>query len=314
MNVIKLGKWFIRFVIFLVFIYLVLTAFEWTTFIRIGLELFRTPISIMVIFLAYYLSFLLKAYAWKLYFRGNISLTSSLYGIFYSLFINHLLPLKVGDVVRAMVLSNRETITTEQSFHSVVVLRMLDIICLAMIAGLGMLYYQPVVSIPFYFYFILLLFGVGSVILVRFLFPHFFKRNVKLLMHAFSNLNGLVIFSFVLLSWILEGAVLFGVAMIVFEPLPAIGAIWVNSVTIIGQTFQFTPGGITTYEAIMTYMLTFLQIDAKEGLMLALYSHALKFMFSYLVGLYVYFRYPLTMAQMKKWVQLKGVKKNEKRI
>ena len=41
--------------------------------------------------------------------------------------------------------------------------------------------------------------------------------------------------------------VVVGVAMIVIEPLTPSEAIWANSVTIIGQIFQFTPGGVTTY-------------------------------------------------------------------
>ena len=66
----------------------------------------------------------------------------------------------------------------------------------------------------------------------------------------------------------------------------------------------------------MTYALSFVQISPKEGIMIAIYSHALKFLFSYIVGGYVFIRYPITLDNLKKWLNLKGVKQkqNEKRI
>lgn len=315
MKAVKVGKWLFRISLLSLFIYFMLTSFEWRNFLQTGSQLINNPFIIISIFLFYYCSFLLKAVAWQLYFRKKISITSSMVGIFYSLLINHLLPFKVGDVVRAMVLASREKeITSEHSFHSVFVLRIMDILSLAIIAGIGILYYQTGVTISIYMVGVALFVGSLSILFLKRKFPDFFERNIQLFLHAFSGRNGMFIFLLVFSSWLLEATVLFGVTKVVLQPLAPFEAIWVNGITIIGQMFQFTPGGITTYEAVMSYALTFLSVPVSVGLMIAIYSHALKFVFAYLVGIYLVIRYPITIGTMKQWLSLKGVTEREKRI
>lgn len=314
---VKATKWVIRVLLFLLFIYLLVTVFNWNDFLAAGTRFVTEPEIFLFIFLCYLGSFFLKAIAWRLYFRRHILLSSSLYGIFYSLLINHLLPFKVGDIVRSMVLSSREKeVTLEESFHSVFILRVMDIVSLGLLVGVGSLFIANTLSFSILSFLFILLFGILAIFVVKKKFPLFFKRNVKLLAQAFAGWNGVLLFLLVVGSWILEGAVLLGVGIIMGEALTPYTAVWVNSITIIGQTFQFTPGGVSTYETIMTYALTFLNIPVKQGVLIALYTHIFKFIFSYLVGIYVYIRYPITLNTLKSWLSLKGVKQtqHEKRI
>ena len=53
------------------------------------------------------------------------------------------------------------------------------------------------------------------------------------------------------MSWICEAFVIYEIA----NSLTFLQAVWVNSVTIAGQVFQLTPGGLGTYETVMTFAL-----------------------------------------------------------
>ncbi|UII55108.1 flippase-like domain-containing protein [Cytobacillus spongiae] len=307
--------WSVRIGLVSGFLYIIWNEFQWERFVQAGAQMLHHPILLCLIFVGYFVSFYLKAWAWKLYFKGQISISTALYGIFYSLLINHLAPIKVGDVVRAMVLSTREQqVHMEKSFHSVFVLRLLDIASLLLLSSIGVFMIGKNLTIPVGTFLTVGILGVITLLIVIWKSPRFIKRNVQFLCDAVKGWNGLMIASLVLLSWILEGAVLLGMAQILMVEMGILEGIWANSITIIGQSFQFTPGGLTTYEAIMTYALSILDISTETGLMIAIFSHGFKFMFAYLLGIIVYILYPLRLNKLKGWVRLKGVKQNEKRI
>jgi uncharacterized membrane protein YbhN (UPF0104 family) len=93
-------------------------------------------------------------------------------------------------------------------------------------------------------------------------------------------------------SWVLEAFVLFGIA----RTLPFMQAIWINSITIAGQVFQLTPGGIGTYETVMTFALTAIGVPTADAYEWALLSHGFKFLFSYGAGMIVLLVYPIQLA------------------
>lgn len=104
----------------------------------------------------------------------------------------------------------------------------------------------------------------------------------------------------VVFSWICEAVVLFEMAKMVAFPLSFAQSLWVNSMTVGGQIFQMTPGGLATYEAVMAFALTRIHPYWEQAYALALVTHLFKFLFSYVVGLYVWFRIPTLWTFVRK--------------
>lgn len=271
-------------------------------------RLFNFPLLTICIMLIYFLSFCLKAIAWRFYFNNRVRFSTCLIGIFYSLLINHLVPIKVGDFIRMAILNKREKdISLSESLQSVFVLRMIDMSCLLSISLLGLVLLHIEFHIP-YWILIIILIGCGLVLVTL------SKRLQSFLMIQFRSIRsilfsvkGLILFLFVFLSWLLEGAILFGTAWMVKQPVNFFEAIWVNGMTVSGQIFQITPGGIANYETFMSVSLSLLDIGIKEAYSIALITHGLKFLFSYIAGFFAVVAYPITLKTLKFWVERRGL-------
>ncbi|HZG56019.1 lysylphosphatidylglycerol synthase domain-containing protein, partial [Paenibacillus sp.] len=88
---------------------------------------------------AYAAAFWARAAAWRLYLpAGHRPRISLLYhGLIYSLLLNHLLPVKAGDVARVGVLWRRGRVPGALALQSVAALRALDLAALALLAAAG---------------------------------------------------------------------------------------------------------------------------------------------------------------------------------
>lgn len=294
--------------IVLIFILLSVYFFDLSKLLSMTKNLLSRPDLIFLLLFLYFLSFCLKAFAWKRYLQQRPKFMSCLVGILYSLFINHISPLKAGDLVRAGILSSREeNVTLEEALHSVIVLRILDIISLFMFTLIGLLIMNVKFSVPMWTIAIAIT-GLGTLlILIKKKYSVLFARHFLLLKTALSGINGLIIFFLTVLSWVLEASVLFGVVLAIGMDLSFLHAIWINSLTVAGQVFQITPGGIANYETIMTFALSMLGFSMKTGYSIAIMTHGVKFIFSYFCGAFVLYYYPVSVSRIRNWIKQKGV-------
>ncbi|MEH7306550.1 lysylphosphatidylglycerol synthase transmembrane domain-containing protein [Neobacillus drentensis] len=271
------------------------------------------PLIIIMVTVGYLFSFILRAEAWRLYLGKNVRFFNCLQGVLLSLFVNHITPIKVGDAVRIGVLSWKEkNIRPDISAHSVVVLRSLDMLILLIFSLIGLVAFSKAfilrLSLGVLIILVLSIF-IGIFIVYRYC-PLFVERHILLLRTSLKGWNGVYIFILILLSWSLEGAVLWGVTASLGNGLPIYKAIWVNSITVGGQVFQITPGGISTYESVMTAALTSFGYPAKDGYMVALISHSYKFIFSYFVGFLLLIYSPgINIKQLKAFLRMRGRQK-----
>ncbi|MCR8850998.1 flippase-like domain-containing protein [Rossellomorea sp. SC111] len=304
----KFAKNVVRLVLLGLFFILVTFYFDKEYMINAIEQMLDHPFILFSVLGIYFLSFLLKGMAWKVYLNEHVRLSSCLIGLFYSLLFNHLFPLKVGDGLRVMVMNQREKqISVARSFHSVFVLRVMDILFLMFLAGIGLLYFPLPLKLPG-------LYSIGlagcsvliGVLLLWYFASDFLSRQLSMLKRALSGRRGLMVITLVFMSWILEGAILYGVSIIMLEPLSMGKAIWINSVTIIGQLFQFAPGGLGTYESVMSYTLLSAGIPLGIGLSMAILSHGLKFIFSFIAGGIVIAVSPVSIKNVKQWSRMKG--------
>ena len=145
----KFAKNAVRVVLFFLFFILVYFYFDKEYMIKAVQQMLRHPVILFMVLGIYFLSFLLKGMAWKMYLNEQVRLSSCLIGLFYSLLFNHLFPLKVGDGLRVMVMNQREKqISVARSFHSVFVLRVMDILFLVTLVGIGVPFFPLPLKLP----------------------------------------------------------------------------------------------------------------------------------------------------------------------
>ncbi|PLR90090.1 lysylphosphatidylglycerol synthetase family protein [Bacillus canaveralius] len=291
----------------LVFLMLTYYFFDWGYLSAGWKQLWHKPGIVIAVTTVYLLSFVLKAAAWKVYLNGRPRFTSCLLGLFYSLLVNHIIPVKAGDIVRAGVLPARDKhITAEEAIHSVIILRILDMACLSIIALAGIFVFDVGYKIPYLLLLFILISGLTAFIYIKKKFPAIVDRHFLLLKQAFSGFNSLSIFLLTLTSWLLEAAVLFGTVFALGGKISIFEAVWINSITIAGQVFQMTPGGIASYEAIMSFALNLVGFSLKEGYTVALLTHGIKFLFSYLAGAASLMVFPVSLKIIKTLIKRRG--------
>jgi uncharacterized membrane protein YbhN (UPF0104 family) len=268
-------------------------------------QLANNPIWLLIMVTGYSLSFVCRAIAWRMYIRSAVSFSACLDALFYSLFINHLLPIKVGDAVRAGVILEEQRLSWDESIHSVGVMRMLDMLILGMIIACGAMAGGYSISNLFFW---LMLASAAALLLVVLIVNHkkklaFLQKHVLLFRQAISGKKGMIILCLIVLSWVLEASIVWAVCSAIGNALSPLQAIWVNSFTIAGQVFHFTPGGIGSYESTMGFALISNGYSWDTAYSVAVLSHGFKFAYSYAAGTYVWMRRPVGYRNIRQWVK-----------
>lgn len=299
-KIIKIIKYIFGAIVVGVFLYL---AFQWLNveLLKAGIFFFiQNPKWLLVLTVVYSFSFLLRAYAWHLYVNKRISFRLCIHALWFSMFFNHLLPIKVGDGIRILFGMKSKNVTLDESTHSVVVLRTLDLLVLLVFSGIGFFYlYGRISTRIFLVISIFLIVALGTLFFFSKLRSQFFQKHIQMVKSVFRTRIGIWVLLLTTLSWICEGIVVFVVSHAYGLNLGYIASVYTNSITVAGQVFQILPGGVGTYETIMSTMLVLQKIDGAVAFQIAIISHSFKFLFSYSVGIYSIFRSPIRWKELK---------------
>ncbi len=304
---IKAIKSILSVLLFISFIFLTFNYFNGEMILNALKNVIVSPLALVNILLFYFLAFLLRAIAWKVYLGDKVNLFRCLNGILYSLLLNHLFPIKIGDFARVGVVSYKSKISVAKATESVIIMRILDLIILLIYASLGLFLLLGIYKQPQIFLGIIILLVIFGSILLK-----VFAKNTKVSTHydeiksIVISLKGFYIILLVAFSWIFEGIVVFEVASTLGVHLTFINSVWINSITVAGQVFQITPGGIGTYEATLSWALMSLKLEPSLAYTVAIVSHATKFLFSYSTGIIIVLLSPISYKQIIYW--LKGVR------
>jgi uncharacterized membrane protein YbhN (UPF0104 family) len=232
-------------------------------------------------------SFLLKAAAWRLYTgrEKQDKLQDYVWPLLVSLLINHLLPVKAGDLARTGMLMRSAKLRWDEALHSVTAMRLLDLLVLTAFGGTGIVIYglraSWLWSIPLLAGLLVCIGFVAAAYRLRWRFVIGHAEKLRL---TLCSVRGLAITALTAGSWVMEGAVVYGVLTVLGSGLSPVDAVWANSMTIAGQVFHVTPGAVGTYETTMTAALRLLWLPMEEAYTAALLSHGYKFVFAYVFG------------------------------
>ena len=260
-------------------------------------RLSATPWLLAILLTAYTGAFLLRAVAWRVLTRNRIHLYQLFVSIQAGLLVNHLAPVKLGEIVRPL-LAARYGMPVAEAAGTTAVVRYLDFAALLAIAAVigptvsltaGMAIWLEGLALPAG-----VILGCGSALLVmrqsRWFdwFPAPLRNRLELLRQQLRQVSarqvGLALL-WTLPSWVLEAAVIIVAAKALGVELSIAAAVSVTAFTILFQVFHLTPGGIGVYEAVMTGALYAHGVPWEQGLALAVATHGLKFAYSYTVAL-----------------------------
>ncbi|BBH23854.1 hypothetical protein Back11_51990 [Paenibacillus baekrokdamisoli] len=300
-----------------------------------AMQLLRSPGILLFMTAGYGFSFVLKAIAWRLYVgrEREDRLRDYVYPLFISLLVNHLLPIKLGDLARTGMLVRITRMRWDDALHSVAIMRLLDMASLLLIGSVGAvllgLEASPkwsAITVGSLMIILLVLFiicmslirnkwrqrsasNVGAAGKVQALLG-FVKRHLERLWLIIRSRRGAVLTLLTLISWMMEGAVVYGVILALDLRIGPLQAVWANGMTIAGQIFHVTPGGIGTYETTLTASLGVLGMAGAQAYTVALLSHGYKFVFAYLVGIGSLLLAAVSWSELRKWLNPRGKKES----
>ncbi|MFC5647751.1 lysylphosphatidylglycerol synthase transmembrane domain-containing protein [Paenibacillus solisilvae] len=298
-----------------------------------ALQLIRSPGILLLMTAGYGCSFILKAAAWRLYVgrEREDHLRGYVYPLLVSLLVNHVLPIKLGDLARTGMLVRRTRMRWDDALHSVAVMRLLDMASLLLIGSIGALILGLEATgtanrlIPAGIIIILITLTAGLFInrvtktgnksltiriQSRFIHSVFglAKRHLDRLWLVTRSPRGIVLSLLIFISWLLEGAVVYGVLSALNMKIGILQAVWANGMTIAGQLFHVTPGGIGTYETTLTASLSILGMRGEQAYTVALLSHGYKFVFAYAAGLAALLLAAVSWSDLNEWLRLREKK------
>ena len=230
------------------------------------------PVSLALAVILYAAAFGLRTWAWCRMLPG-LSAGQSWAALHVSLLGNHVLPLRLGEVLRVTSVVRRTTLPARDVIASAVTLRVADLLAVMTLAVVG----APVLLDGPWIWLAAAVLVAGAVAAL-----HWLGR----LRAGGSSVRtpGPGIAAAATVAWLLEAAVIWTAASAAGIELSYAAAVVVTAATIAAQTLAVTPGGIGSYEAAATAALVGLGAAAAPALATAILAHAIKTLYALVVG------------------------------
>lgn len=235
----------------------------------------RDPLGLVVLIGVYLGAFAVRARAWTT-ILPRLSFGHALAAIHLSAGANHLLPLRLGEALRATSVVRRAGIPLGPATASTVSLRAADV---AAVVSIGLVAGTTVAARLLGRWWPLLLVGALAVTAAAVWWLIRLGRH-----HGGVRRPGTMTLVLTVCSWLLEAIVMWQVARWAGVPISVAAAILVTAVTIAAQVAAVAPGGFGTYEAAATAALVAVGIDAGTALAVALAAHAIKTAYALVAG------------------------------
>jgi uncharacterized protein (TIRG00374 family) len=250
-------------------------------------------------------TFILRTFRWEVILRSSgfpqgrgILFECILFGWL----LNYLLPLRIGDIARAVALKTTRKAPFGMTLSTIIVERVYDLLALAVL----LFVFASLVATSYDFTLIIILAVILSLLLVSALiliyrYDHtivrFFGMRIPSLQDSLATLkDGLksmmrdkpaialcCILSFPI--WFMEILSIYFAAYAIRQPIPYSFATISGITAFIAQSLPLTPAGIGVHEASITAILIVFNIAPQIGLSIALVDHAARALVIYLFGI-----------------------------
>ncbi len=310
----------------IVFIYLAVRQINWSQF----LDAFRQANYWRLIpaGFVYIGGYLLRGLRWQTILRPvkKCRYINTLSALMIGFMANNLLPLRIGEFVRAYLHGTRENIPKTSSFATIIVERTFDLFALVVI----FLFATLIMPVPFWVKRIAIIVTIVLVLIIAFYYGMLFRRQqteklvrnilfflpkkitdniVKLVSPFISGLEVMLVkrellttIGFSIGIWLAEATTCW-ILLYGFFPeahLPFGAAMLVITIVSFGVILPSSPGFVGVFESFTVMALLLLGIEKGPALSFAVLTHVLQFSMTVGAGLGFMWRENLALAQIAK--------------
>ena len=215
----------------------------------------------------------------------KVSITASTACIFISQTVNLIVPARLGDFVRVLILKHEYNVSYSEGVSSLVVERVFDIFTVALLGAVALYF---VVNVPAWFYTVIVLPLVAGVIFFLFLlfmgkfssknrYISIFLTMLHEIKRASLSLKAVVLLGgSSIVIWLLDIFVCVTVVMMFQQQIPF--AIIVLAIVIgnLVKAIPLTPGGVGTYEISLAITFGLAGVDPAVATLIAVIDHLIK--------------------------------------
>jgi uncharacterized membrane protein YbhN (UPF0104 family) len=205
--------------------------------------------------------------------------------IFISQTANLIVPARLGDLVRVFILRHEYHATISQGISSLVVERVFDIVMVAVLGAVSLLF---VFNVPDWFYSIILIpLGLGIVFYIILIYSgrltseHKYIRilltileQIRQVSLSLRSVASISVQSIVI--WILDVLVCFFVALMFQVTIPFAVIVLAIVIGNLVKAIPLTPGGVGTYELSVALTFTVAGVDPAVATLIAVIDHLIK--------------------------------------
>ena len=208
--------------------------------------------------------------------------------IFISQTANLIVPARLGDFVRMLILKHEDDATYSQGFSSLIVERVFDILMIAMLGAVALPFVLAVLAVPDWFITVIIVpLAAGGIFFAMLLWSGRMKSENRIVVavqrmldevkRASINPRALVTLSgSSLLIWLVDVLVCFAVVLMFQEPVPfgiVVLAIVIGNLV---KAVPLTPGGVGTYELALALTFGLAGTPAATATLIAVVDHLIK--------------------------------------
>jgi len=267
-------------------------------------------------------SIILSAFKWQKISGDNIRFTDTFISLIIGLFVNNVLPARIGEVARGYVLSTRKGISFTYAISTVFVDRVFDLTGLLLITFLFFPKHTLPVSISQAIYTLTGLLTLCIILVIVFsrerfansiaaklnkirkpFLAKFAKRIVEIqgnLKRIQSPLNILLYIVIAFLQWLSMGTALYFIMLTLGIHMKFIYAPFVCALLNMGLTIPSSPGYIGVYQFLLVYLLSIFGIPKYEGFTVSILFHASWYIPYNLVGFSLLIKEHLKIGEIKR--------------
>ncbi len=246
---------------------------------EVGRAVWAAPLALAAALVGYTAAFAVRSWTWRRELPP-LTLGQSWAAIHVSLLGNHVLPLRLGEILRVTSVLRRTALASRPVISSVVLLRLGDLLALLVVAAVS----TPVALVAIVG--VVGAIGVGVVLTMALGGAWWWVARMASEVDAAQEIRrpDLPVAVATVAAWLLEASVLFAVAQSAGLPVTVWQAVGVTAITVFAQVVAVTPGGFGTYEAAGTAALVALGFPAAEAFAVVLLTHGVKTVYSLVVG------------------------------
>ena len=254
---------------------IVLRAVDGAVLRRVAASVLDHPAALLVVLAGHGAAVALRAVAWRRVLPA-LSPGQAVAALHLSVAANHVLPLRLGEVLRVSSVTRRAGIAPTAAIASTLAMRTADVLSvgvLALVLGPSLVLDVPGASAP------------GLLVAATLAVVAAGRWSTRRPHHSDGTRTvGPIALLLVTASWMLEAVVVHQAAAWAGTPVTVTDAVAVTAVTVAAQVVAMAPGGLGTYEAAATGALVVAGLAPGTALAIAVTTHAVTTAYALVAG------------------------------